>query len=311
MRSAERLFQDTRHRLTRFRNPKGSAQVVVCFEPGRNRMEGFIPSTCPGFALRLGIDAITVQTARRDWFVPDEARALEHALRGSVAGYAEVTATGFSMGGYGALLYSGAIGARRALLVSPQYSIDPQVAPWDPDRHGKFARIGMPMPRPEAQGSRDMAGVLLYDPTIAADRHHAERILAGFPALHSLALRHAGHPASSVIGAGGGIGKVAEMIVSDRLNLNAVRQMHRNGRRQAESYRLNIAVAASKRHPARALPILRELAATASPAVRLEAGLALLHLEEAAGIEALSALMAETPKVPASWLKRIGKAMHG
>ena len=274
-------------------------------------MNGFLPPACPAFALRLGIDAIIVQTARRDWFVPDEARALEHALRASVAGYAEVTATGFSMGGYGALLYSGAIGACRALIVSPQYSIDPQVAQWDRGRHGKFARIGRPMPRPETQGNLGLAGLLLYDPTIAADRRHAARILASFPALCPLALRHAGHPASSVIGATGGIGKVAEMIVADRLDLPAIRQMHRDGRRQAESSRLNIALAASRRHPARVLPILRDLAAMASPAVRLEAGLALLQLEEAAGIEALSALLDGTPNVPPGWLKRIGKALNG
>lgn len=310
MRPAERLFQDARHRLTRFRAPDGSAQVVVCFEPGRNQMEGFLPPACPGFAIRLGIDAITVQTARRDWFVPDATQALELALRKAVADYAEVTTTGFSMGGYGALLYSGATGARRALLVSPQYSIDPDVAPWDPERHGKFARIGRPMPRPEAQGNRELAGVLLYDPTIQADRQHAEQILAGFPALRPLALRHAGHPASAAIGVAGGIGQIAEMIVADRLDLHAIRQMHRHGRRQAESYWLNIARAASKRHPARAMLALRQLATDAAPLLRLEAGLALLHLDEASGIEALSALMAETPDVPPHWLRRIGKALN-
>lgn len=287
-------------------------RAVVCFEPGRsNRMEGFLPPACPGFAMRLGIDAITVQTARRDWFVPDETQALGQALRAAVAGYAEVTATGFSMGGYGALLYSGAIGARRALLVSPQYSIDPNVAPWDVDRHGKFARIGRPMPRPETQGNRDLAGVLLYDPTILADRLHAEQIRRCFPALHLLALRHAGHPASSAIGAAGGVGQVTEMIVADRLDLQKIRRMHRDGRRLSESYRLNLALAACKRHPARAMTALRDLAAQAAPGLRLEAALALVELDEAAGVEALSALMAETPNPPAAWLRRIDRALKG
>ena len=49
----------------------------------------------------------------------------------------------------------------------------------------------------------------------------------------------------------------------------------------------------------------------ASDAVGVEAGLALLQLEEAARIEALSVLVAEMPNIPPGWLKRIGKALNG
>lgn len=309
MRPEARLYQDARHRISLFRAPGGSAKLVLCFEPGRDRMDGFQAPACPRFAERLGIDAITVQAARRDWFLTEDGARLGAVLAEAVAGYGSVTVTGFSMGGYGALLYSGIARASRALLVSPQYCIDPAVAPWDPGRHGKFARIGLPMPRPEQRGNRALAGVLLYDPRIAADHAHAAHILAGFPRLRPIALPYAGHPASAVIGATAGIGQLAEMLVEDRLDAVAIRALHRAGRRGDDSYRLNLARAVAQRHAARALPVLRELAWHAAPAIRLEAGLALLTLDERAGTRALQRLLADHHKAPASWLRRIAKAL--
>ena len=308
---AERLHQDDRHRITRFRAASGlaSRRAVVCFEPGRDRMDGFEPTACPRFAARLGIDALTVQTARRDWFLSDRSEALEQALRAATAPYDEITATGFSMGGYGALLYSRAIRARRVLAVSPQYCIDLGVAPWDPARHGKFARIGQPMPRPEDRGDRDLRGVVLYDPTIRADACHAALIQAGFPRLVLVALPHGGHPASSAIGDAKSVGRLSAMLVEDRLAGPVIRQMHRAARRQSASYRLNLARAAAPRHPVQAMAALAQLALDAPPQIRFEAGMALLALDEDGGAVALARLLDDTPDPPPAWQRQLSRAL--
>ncbi|MGA0614636.1 hypothetical protein [Paracoccus sp. KR1-242] len=295
--------------MTLFRAPGGSSRVVVCFEPGRERMQGFEPTQCPRFAERLGIDALTVQTARRDWFLSAKSDDLAAALDRATAGYDEVTASGFSMGGYGALLYSRAARVSRILAVSPQYCIDPAIAPYDPGRHRKFARIGRDMPCPEQWGNPGISGVLLFDPSISADRQHALRIGAAFPLLRLVALPHGGHPASGVIADIGRIGNVSTMLVQDRLDPVRIRNLHREARRNSIRYSFNLASAALKRHGARVEPLLRDVALRGAPQLRLEAGLALLTRDAAAGTEALTRLLDENPDPPASWARRIEQAL--
>ncbi|SMO58154.1 hypothetical protein [Paracoccus laeviglucosivorans] len=308
-RQARRLHEDGNHRVTLFAAPGGSDRAVVCFEAGRDVMNGYEPTTCPRFAERLGIDALTVQTARRDWFLSDTSDALAAALDAATVGYADVCATGFSMGGYGALLYSRAAHLRRVLAVSPQYSIDPAIAPYDPGRHEKFARIGRDMPLPEARGDTALRGVVIYDPTIPADRAHVQRIRAAFPHLKAVALPHGGHPATGVVAEAGGIGTISTMLVQRRLDAGRIRRMHRAARHASPRYRLSLASAAAAHHAPRAVVILQELARDAVPKLRLEACLALLTLDPDAGTAALSRLLDDVPDAPPSWAKRIARAV--
>ena len=274
-------------------------------------MDGFDETTCPRFAVRLGIDALTVQTSRRDWFLSDASAALAASLDAATAGYDEVVASGFSMGGYGALLYSRAARVRRILAVSPQYCIDPAVAPYDPGRHGKFRRMGRAMPRPEDWGDTGIRGVLIFDPAIAADRQHARNIMAAFPHLVPVALPHGGHPATGTIAEAGRIGAISTMLVEDRLDARRIRRLHREARKTSARYRLSLASAGILRHSARAGAELRALAEGAAPQLRLEAGLALLSHDSEAGSRALSRLLDEFPDAPPSWARRIGRALAG
>lgn len=305
----ERLHQDARHRITLFRGTGDGRGAIVSFEHGRDRMAGFGPASAPHFAARLGIDALVVQTARRDWFVSDRSAALAEALARVTQGYAEVVASGFSMGGYAALLYSAACHATRVMAVSPQYCIDPEVAPFDPGRHGKFAKIGLPMPRPETQGNPDLRGVLIYDPAIRADRNHAALIRAGFPRLSPLSLPFGGHPATGVIVTAGGVGRIAEMVVQDRLDATAIRQMHRHARRASKTYRLNLATAALARHPVRAIRELRALTTDAPAGTRFQAGVLLLENGDPDAAERLSLLLDEEPDIPPAWARRLDRAL--
>jgi len=310
-RRAERLLDDPRHRVTLFRAPGGSGRAVFCFEPAREHMDGFDVTRCPRFAERLGIDALTVQTSRRDWFLSDASAALAAVLDAATAGYDEVTASGFSMGGYGALLYSRAARVRRILAVSPQYCIDPAIAPYDPGRHGKFSRIGRAMPRPEEWGDPGIRGVLVFDPAITADRLHAQNIAAAFPHLVGVALPHGGHPATGIIAEAGRIGAISTMLVEDRLDPSRIRRLHREARKTSQRYRLNLATAGIGRHGARAEAALRILAREAAPQLRLEACLTLLSHDAEAGGRALSRLLKEVPDAPPAWARRIEQALAG
>ncbi|MFT4012957.1 MAG: hypothetical protein QM682_06035 [Paracoccus sp. (in: a-proteobacteria)] len=308
--AAETLHQDARHRIALFRGAGDGRLAVVSFEHGRGEaMRGFAPPSCPRFAQRLGIDALVVQTARRDWFLSPKSAMLAQALTRATASYAEVTATGFSMGGYAALLYSAACRARRVMAVSPQYSIDPAVAPFDPARHGKFARIGQPMPTPESRGDTGIGGLLIYDPSITADRAHAALIHAGFPGLTAVALPHGGHPATSLVGEAGGVGRLAEMVVRDRIDVPAIRHMHRAARRGSASYRLRLAEAALPRHPERAARELHALAAQGPARLGVEAALLLLEQGDDSAETRLHALLETAPQIPPGLLRRLQRAL--
>ncbi|UXU74907.1 MULTISPECIES: hypothetical protein [unclassified Paracoccus (in: a-proteobacteria)] len=310
--TAEWLYQGPHQRLVRFRGTGTRGQAVVSFEHGRDRMDGYAPAQPPRFALRLGLDVLLVQTARRDWFLSPASAALAQALAQATADYAEVIATGFSMGGYGALLYSRACRASRVLLVSPQYSIDPAIAPFDPDRHGKFTRIGRPMPRPESWGDPQVGGVLIHDPRIAADRGHAALIAAAFPRLHHVALPFGGHPATLVLGeAGRGVGRIAEALVHDTLDPAAIRADHRAARRRSLNYHLHLARTALPRHRDRALARLADLAQTGTDHIRFEAGLALLEAGDERGAALLSNLLDQVVDPPAAWARRLQRALQG
>ncbi len=309
--TAERLHEDDRYRVTLFRGTGDGSRLAVSFEHGHNGMRGkFSKPSYPHYAARLGIDALTVQAAWRDWFISDRSAALAEVLDRATRDRAEVICTGFSMGGYAALLYSAACHAKRVLAVSPQYSIDPAIAPFDAKRHRKFASIGRPMPRPEDWGDTGVAGLLLYDPVIAADRAHMQLITHVFAQLTTIALPYGGHPASSVIAAAGGLGRMAGMVATDSIDPPAIRRLHRQSRRGSDSYRLNLAIAALPRHPERALPELLRLAEKAAPALRFEAGLLLLEQGHAKAMSLLVALFDEQPNAPHSWARRLNLALR-
>ena len=309
--TAQRLHEDKRYRVTLFRGSGDGRRLIVSFEHGRSRMRGdFAEPHYPRYAERMGIDALAVQPSWRDWYISDQSAALAEALLRATRDRDEVICTGFSMGGYGALLYSAACHARRLMVVSPQYCIDPAVAPFDAKRHEKFARIGLPMPRPEARGNTAATGLLLYDPAISADRAHMALITHAFPRLVPLALPYGGHPATGVIAACGAIGRLAGMVADDRIDRQEIRQIHRDHRARTDSYRLNLASAALTRHPQRALPELLRLAREAEPELRFEAGLLLLEHDHPEAMALLDRLLDEVPAPPRGWGRRLSQALR-
>lgn len=312
---AQEVYTNDRHRIMRFAPPPDSPghRLLVSFEHGRNNMAGFEPPRCPNYATRLGMAVMVVQTARRDWYISPHTPALADALDRLTQPYADVTMTGFSMGGYAALLMSRAGRARRIMAVSPQFSIDPQIASFDPTRHEKFAKIGQSMPQPQEWGNPSVHGVLLYDPTIRADRSHAQLISQHFPNLSLIALPFGGHPATGAIADGGKVGKLSILAAEDQPDLQAIRNLHRLSRLKSGKYRLNLARAANRHHKDKAEQELVHIASSDRypAAVRVNAA---IHLVEAQNPKAhilLALLIKQIPYMPNIWIRRIQRAVAG
>lgn len=103
-----------------------------------------------------------------------------------------VVVMGSSMGGYGALKYSGCLDADAVLAFSPQYAVSPHEAPFDRGRHAFYnAELHGDM----AIKKLDVSGAIsvFYDPCIALDSLHALAIHAAVDTANLVPARYSGH----------------------------------------------------------------------------------------------------------------------
>ncbi len=132
-------------------------QLLVAARPGRSRALSVVfcgvghaagglqtPEFQAGAAAGAERHVVFVVDIRRSWW---NAPGLAEAALDATGGYAraigaeDVVAIGNSMGGFAAIAFAGALGARRAIAFSPQFSIDPEIAPGETRWPGHRARI--------------------------------------------------------------------------------------------------------------------------------------------------------------------------
>jgi pimeloyl-ACP methyl ester carboxylesterase len=152
----------------------------------------------PGFGESFfrsrGVDAVHVLSRDNDWYQYPEWDDAVAAIAAAAAGYAQVVAYGSSMGGFAALHYGASCGAQLGIAISPQYSVDPEIAPFEDRWIDDVARIRFrrdetrPLPRQ----------YIVYDPMDPNDRQHFELFAARSPTI-GLRAMHGGHPAGTFI----------------------------------------------------------------------------------------------------------------
>ena len=165
----------------------------------------------PGFAqdwLRTqNISAIHVMGRGEDWYQYEDIAEALATVRAVVEGAPRVMTYGSSMGGYAAVRFADAVGAHSALALSPQYTLDPEIAGHDRRWAQDAQRIGWikSLNGPLTTQSRV---VVVYDPN-GLDGWHGERIAAD-AAVTSIRLPYTAHPVTSYLSE---IGVLAELVV--------------------------------------------------------------------------------------------------
>jgi hypothetical protein len=156
-------------------------------QPGVDR-----PGFGETFFVGEGIDAIHVMSHGNDWFQHTEIPQVLALIR-EVCGTADhLLSYGSSMGGYAALRFAAAVGAKSALALSPQYSLNPRKAAFETRWASDRRRIRF-IDALEAPIQAVPLMVVAYDPTLLADRGHVH-CLAREVRLAAVALPFAGHP---------------------------------------------------------------------------------------------------------------------
>lgn len=192
--------------------PGTSDWTLVVFGP---RQPAFVGDRWWGAGLgrREGLDVIGVSSTAYDWYPRDTMAALLPVIR--AAAKPAIISYGFSMGGYGALKYASALGARGVLALSAQYSIDPAdgttgergMTYFDPALH-RDMRI--------TPGDYPDGALLMWDPESPADHRHAAAI-ARLPGIRPVRLRLAGHATAAIFSETGRLLPVAQALLADRL----------------------------------------------------------------------------------------------
>jgi hypothetical protein len=206
---------------------------------------------------RGGFAQLSIKTRTNDWFINPDTAELEQALARVGEGYRHVGMLGYSMGGYGALRFARALQAKTAVLVSPQFSINPDVVPFEeryPIEGLRFDPLRGDLSRSPAPALR---GLIVIDPFVRPDLCHARLIRQHFPGLALARLSFGGHPAIRVIRGAGKLWTIHREASSLLPERRLLCQEHRAARREAAGYWRRLAAWAANRRPEVALHAAR------------------------------------------------------
>jgi hypothetical protein len=143
-----------------------------------------------------GIDAVHVLSRDNDWYHYPEMIEAMGCVAAAGQGYQRVVAYGSSMGAYAAIRFGGLAGAHVILALSPQYSIDPAVVPWERRWRESGRQFNGRWEQTLAFPSVDEAYVV-YDPENNDNKHVS--LLAEKFRFEPIAIAFGGHPISGML----------------------------------------------------------------------------------------------------------------
>lgn len=155
----------------------GARDILVVTFTGRDHNPPASAGAGQPFFEKNGLSAVHfISKANHWWQTPEFAPALKLArLYAEQQGFGEIVTYGSSMGGYAALLATGALKADRAVVSVPQFSVDPAKVPWE-DRWAKDQRrieyVNDDMPGMIG----DTEVIVFSDPLYEPDQRHVDLI---------------------------------------------------------------------------------------------------------------------------------------
>lgn len=184
------------------------------------------------FASR-NIAATHVLTRTNAWFQYPDFDIVLAAVREKTRSATRILAYGSSMGGYGAVRFSDAVGASQVIALSPQYSIDRQVMPNERRwlSHSRRTRFIAARNGPITCSANVL---IFYDPH-GPDRDHALRIAQDIP-VRMLAVPYGGHPVGSFLSEAGLLTQLLVDMLDGGVDLSGLEQACRLARRHSANY---------------------------------------------------------------------------
>jgi len=203
-------------------------------------------------AANMGLSILGILASRKDWYRNDDTPALISALRdaGLFAQFRRVVFVGASMGGYAALAYSALVPGSVVLTFSPQTSLSRKIARFEQRyRYGSRKWDWTTPAFLDAATSAPVASevYVVFDPFIAEDRAHADRITG--PGVVLIKAGHMGHRAIRQLKSAGVLQGLIETVAQGNFNPLTYWAAYR-ARRGVQSWQKSLLEeAANRRHP--------------------------------------------------------------
>jgi Flp pilus assembly protein TadD len=222
------------------------------------------------------ISAIHVLGRAEDWYQYEDLSEALAVVRQAVKDASRVITYGSSMGGYAAVRFADAVGAHAALALSPQYTLDPEIAShdrrWSQDANRIEWLKGLNGPL-----AVDANVVLAFDPR-GLDGWHGQRI-AEETGAHQIRLPFTAHPVTSFLSEIGLLGELVLGVLHDVLDARTFQREARRRKRDSGVYLGEMAGLQPERRRPLALALARR-AVEVSPSnhhARLSLARLLLH----------------------------------
>lgn len=212
------------------------------------------------FLQKYGISFIAVQALENHWYNTDELLGLRGTIDEIRARFGRVVTYGASMGGHGALLWADFFGADRAVLVAPQFSIDPAIVPGDKrweDQWLALSRRNTPAP---VTMSRRAETIVMFDPLCRLDALQARHFLA-WDTVKPLHVCLSGHGPLGMLRDIDLLSQVTQSLFAPTVDLPALKAVIHDAQRGSARYWIEYAAFRyGARNPAQALGLAEQSA---------------------------------------------------
>lgn len=239
--------------------PAGAAPSAVCFVTFGSYTNDYSLER-QGFAEDFlrgeGIDAVHVLNRDNRWYQYVEMDAALAAAAAVAARYPRVFTYGSSMGGYAALRFAMMLGAETAIAISPQFSLDPKVVPFEERWQADLAAITFRERPIEPTATQ----VIFYDPRMRLDDRHFAMFASLPTRTVAVAVPYAGHPVGPMLIETGVLKDSIRGIVVGRFDALKVQRAVRERRRRSQHHFFMLARRAQDRHPEVQIAMLRRAA---------------------------------------------------
>lgn len=196
-------------RIEVLHQPGDGAHLLMMFGGLGSRADG-VTFVGHQLATKLNMPAIGFMPKDGNWYPRDDIELVRPIIEPLLSKYKTRLAYGFSMGGYGAIKHSRALGATHVLAMSPQWSIDPALAPWE-RRYLHFidkCSADMEIAADDCGGQIH----LIFD-NMNKDRFHAEKIASVAP-VHLINAPLAGHDTWKLFLSSSTMGALFEAVIN-------------------------------------------------------------------------------------------------
>jgi hypothetical protein len=203
-----------------------------------------------------GIDAVHVLNRDNRWYQYAEMDEALAAVAAVTTRYGRVFTYGSSMGGYAALRFARRRRAETAIAITPQFSLDPRVVPFEERWQADLAAITFR----ERAIEPTAAQVIFYDPRMRLDDRHFAMFAALPTRTVGVAVPYAGHPVGPMLIETGVLKDSIRGIVAGRFDARRVQRAVRERRRRSQHHFFMLARRAADRHPEVQIAMLRRAA---------------------------------------------------